>query len=119
MKKLILLILLLSFSSIYSQNNKTKSTIKEFKFQTNNPDELTKFKWEKVYGFFEKNNQNDSIKIVMVLRNDDNINSKNNIKLNNLTTEIKGQVFELNKLILKAKEMTAEMIKTNKNFKKL
>jgi len=115
MKKLISLALLLSFSSIYSQNTTTKTIVKEFKIETNNVDALKKFKWEKVENFFEQNNKSDSIKIVLILRND-STNKKVDIQLNNIITEIKGQTFELHKLIRKAKKMTKEMIETYKEL---
>jgi hypothetical protein len=59
----------------------------------------------------KRNDKNDSIKIAIKFKNDLNENSKTKTKLNNFEVEVKGQTFELNKMIGTAKNFTKEMLK--------
>ena len=111
MKKLILLTLLLCANFIYSQNNETKSKVTSFVIESNNQDELKDIKWRKIKRFFKRNDKNDSIKIAIKFKNNLNENSKIKTKLNNFEVEVKGQTFELNKMIRTAKNFTKEMLK--------
>lgn len=111
MKNLILLTFLLCVNFIYSQTSENKTKVTSFLIESNNPDKLKDFKWKKVKKFFKQNDKNDSIKIVIKFKNDQNDNLEHKAKLTNLKTEIKGQTFELNKMIRTAKKATKEMLK--------
>lgn len=111
MKNLIILTFLLCANFIYSQTNKTNPKVTSFVIESNNQDELKDIKWKKVKRFFKQNDKNDSIKITIKFKNDLNENFENKAKLNHFETEVKGQTFELNKMIRTAKKATKEMIK--------
>ena len=111
MKKLILLTLLLCANFICSQQNETKSKVTSFVIESNNKEELKDIKWRKVKRFFKQNDKNDSIMIAIKFKNDLKENSKIKTKLNNFGVEVKGQTFELNKMIRTAKTFIKEMLK--------
>ena len=104
---------LLCANFIYSQTDETKPKVTSFVIESNNKDELKNIKWKKVKRFFKQNDKNDSIKIAIIFKNDLNQNSENKTKLNNFETEVKGQTFELNKMIRIAKKATKELLKIN------
>ncbi len=104
-------------NALYSQNIKTEAKIKEFKIETNNLDKLKNFNWEKVEKFFSQNDKNDSIKIVLIYNTESKSNSKTDIKLNSLNSEIKGKTLQLNNMIQEAKEMINEFVETEKELK--
>ncbi len=119
MRKLILITILLSFSSLYSQNIKTERHSKEFAIEVNNVEELKDIKWKKLKHFFKPSDKNDFIRIVIIINNESKKSSKSKIQLNSIKSDINGQAFELNKMIRKAKKMTKEMIKTEKELSRI
>jgi hypothetical protein len=54
---------------------------------------------------------------VIILKADSKNNSNTDIQMKSITSEIKGQTFELNKMIRTAKKMTKEIVKTEKELK--
>jgi len=120
MKKLILITLLFSMNFLYSQNTKTGVRMKEFKIETNNVGELKNFEWRKVKKFFNQNNKNDSIKIVLILKNDSKDNSNIDVQMKRITSETKGQALELNKMTpridVQMKSITSEIKIKGQNF---
>jgi len=107
----ILLTLLLHANFIYSQNNETKLKVTSFVIESNNLEEFQDIKWRKIKRFFKRNDQNDSIRIAIKFKNDLNEKPKTKTKLNNFEVEVKGQTFELHKMIRTAKNFTKEMLK--------
>ena len=118
MKKL-LVIMMMIFCAGYTQaqKQKLKATVSSFSVETNSLEELKNYDWRSLKHFFKDNEKNDSIQIKICIKNDDSKGSNKEFKLNNSSTTIKGQTYELNKMIRTVKRLTKEIIKINKEFK--
>lgn len=112
-----MIILIFCAGYTQAQDQKLKTTVSSFSVETNNLDELKNYDWRSLKDFFKGNEKNDSIQITFCLKNDYPKGSKKKFKLNLLSTTIKGETYELKKMIRTAKRMTKEIIKINKELK--
>ncbi len=113
MKKLLAVILLINMNLLYSQQTKPLSFTKEFTLKTSDIQTLKKFKWGKLKDVFKESKATDSIKITISFTNKD---ASNGIQPNidHISTEVKGQKAELNKLIRTAKKLARQIVKSEK-----
>lgn len=111
MKNLFLLSLLFLFNSLYSQNKENNIKANAFEIKSNSKKELQDFDWKEVKKFFKENDKQDYIKLVINYNASTN-NSANDVSINSLKAEIKGQTYELNKMIRAAKKITRKLLKS-------
>jgi len=117
MKKLLVIILVFCAGYTQAQEQKLKTTVSSFSVETNSLDELKNYDWKSLTDFFKGNEKNDSIQIKFCLKNDYPKSSMKKVKLNLVSTTIKGKTYELKKMIRTAKRMSKEIIKINKDYK--
>jgi len=113
MKKLFVIVFLISLNLLYSQEHKSVSTSKEFTLKTSDIQTLKKFNWNKVKDIFKDNKKTDSIKITISFTNKEKPDGSHP-KIDNISTEVKGQRSELNKLIRTAKKLARQIVKSEK-----
>ena len=117
MRKL-LVIMTMIFCAGYTQaqDQQLKTTVSSFSVETNSLEELKNYDWRSLKHFFKDNEKNDSIQIKICFKNDESKDSNEAINLNQTSATIKGQKFELNKMIRTVKNMAKELIKIKKDF---
>ncbi len=117
MKKLLLILLLVNFNVLYSQEIENSSTVKEFALKTSDIQTLKKFNWNKVKDVFKDNKATDSITIKIAYMKTENADGTHP-EFDNIETTIKGQQSELNQLIKTAKKLAKQIVKSEKDARK-
>jgi len=117
MKRLLVIILIFCAGYTQAQDQKSKTTVSSFSVETNSLDELKNYDWKSLKKIFKGNEKNDSIQIKLCLNCNDSKASEDKLKLNLISTTIKGKTYELKKMIRTARRMIKEMIKINKDLK--